>query len=79
MPDVNAVLPEDAPAWTEADLIAYAARAGLPPLEAEPLARLLTNANKVAAAGRMLPRMPRKEDEPAHRTFWPAASLPKGA
>ena len=54
------------PATSMAEIEAYALRYGLTNLTPEHLKRLAEIADKVAAAGRSLPRMPSKEDEPAH-------------
>lgn len=49
-----------------AEIEAYAQRYGLTNLAPDHMKRLAEIADKVAAAGRSLPRMPSKEDEPAH-------------
>ena len=54
------------PATSLTEIEAYALRYGLTNLTPEHLKRLAEIADKVAAAGRSLPRMPSKEDEPAH-------------
>ncbi|MEA2960313.1 MAG: hypothetical protein QOI46_411 [Alphaproteobacteria bacterium] len=54
------------PATSLAEIEAFARRHGLTNLAADHLKRLAELADKVAAAGRALPRMPSKEDEPAH-------------
>jgi aspartyl-tRNA(Asn)/glutamyl-tRNA(Gln) amidotransferase subunit A len=54
------------PATSLSEIEAYARRYGLTNLTPEHLARLAELADKVAALGRSLPRMPSKEDEPAH-------------
>lgn len=56
----------DIPPTSMAEIEAYALRYGLTNLTPEHLKRLAEIADKVAAAGRSLPRMPSKEDEPAH-------------
>jgi hypothetical protein len=61
----------DIPPWTDSEIAAYCARIGLTTLDAEGMARLRQNADKVAATGRALPRMARKEDEPANRALLP--------
>lgn len=53
------------PTWTEQEIAAFCARIGLTNLDPEAMERLRWNADKVAATGRALPRMPRKDDEPA--------------
>jgi hypothetical protein len=54
------------PATSLAETEAFARRHGLTNLAPDHLKRLAELADKVAAAGRALPRMPSKEDEPAH-------------
>jgi aspartyl-tRNA(Asn)/glutamyl-tRNA(Gln) amidotransferase subunit A len=54
------------PATSLAEIEAFARRHGLTNLAPDHLKRLAELADKVAAAGRALPRMPSKEDEPAH-------------
>lgn len=56
----------DIPATSLAEIEAYALRHGLTDLTSDHLKRLAELADKVAAAGRTLPRMPSKDDEPAH-------------
>ena len=56
----------DIPAISLAEIEAYARRHGLTNLTPDHLRRLAELADRVAAAGRTLPRMPSKEDEPAH-------------
>ncbi|MEJ1159264.1 hypothetical protein [Prosthecomicrobium sp. N25] len=53
------------PAWTQAEIDAFAARYGLVNATPEHLARMRELADRVAAAGRAIPRMPNKGDEPA--------------
>jgi aspartyl-tRNA(Asn)/glutamyl-tRNA(Gln) amidotransferase subunit A len=55
----------DAPPWTLAEIETYAARHGLTGLDAAMLERLRDLADRVAATGQAVPRMPRKDDEPA--------------
>lgn len=61
----------DAPLWSDDEISLYCARIGLSGLDAAGMARLRENAEKVSAAGRTLPRMTRKDDEPAVRTLIP--------
>jgi hypothetical protein len=56
----------DIPPTSLAEIEAYARRHGLTNLNADHLKRLAELADKVAATSRALPRMPSKEDEPAH-------------
>jgi len=56
----------DIPATSLAEIEAYAPRHRLTNLTPDHLRRLAELADRVAAAGRTLPRMPSKEDEPAH-------------
>jgi aspartyl-tRNA(Asn)/glutamyl-tRNA(Gln) amidotransferase subunit A len=53
------------PLWTDAEIAAYARRIGLEGLDEAGLARLRELADKVAATGRSIPRMDRKDAEPA--------------
>jgi hypothetical protein len=62
----------DIPLWTDPEIATFCARIGLTGLEPEGMARLRKNADKVAATGRALPRMARKEDEPANRALFPS-------
>lgn len=55
----------ETPAWTTAEIRAYAARHGLARLDAAGLDRLRELADRVDATARALPRAPRKDDEPA--------------
>lgn len=59
------------PEWTDAEIRAFCARIGLEGLDDASMDRLRWNANKVTAAGRALPRMARKEEEPANRVSLP--------
>jgi aspartyl-tRNA(Asn)/glutamyl-tRNA(Gln) amidotransferase subunit A len=54
------------PAATLAEIEAFARRYGLTNLTPDHLKRMTELADKVAATGRAVPRMPSKEDEPAH-------------
>jgi aspartyl-tRNA(Asn)/glutamyl-tRNA(Gln) amidotransferase subunit A len=54
------------PATTLAEIEAFARRYGLTNLTPDHLRRMTELADKVAATARALPRMPSKEDEPAH-------------
>jgi aspartyl-tRNA(Asn)/glutamyl-tRNA(Gln) amidotransferase subunit A len=54
------------PPTTLAEIEAFALRYGLTNLTPDHLKRMTELADKVAATGRALPRMPSKEDEPAH-------------
>jgi aspartyl-tRNA(Asn)/glutamyl-tRNA(Gln) amidotransferase subunit A len=54
------------PATSLAEIEAFARRYGLRNLSPDHLKRMAEIADKVAATGRGLPRMPSKEDEPAH-------------
>ncbi|MGJ5180304.1 hypothetical protein ACQR16_22275 [Bradyrhizobium oligotrophicum] len=56
----------DVPPTSIAEIEAFARRHGLTTLTPEHLARMAELADKVAATARALPRMPSKEDEPAH-------------
>jgi len=55
----------DFPAWTQDEINAFAARYGLANLTPDHLARMRELADRVSAAGRAIPRMPSKGDEPA--------------
>jgi hypothetical protein len=55
----------DYPAWTQDEIDAFAARYGLTNLTPEHRARMRELADRVAAAGRAIPRMPSKGHEPA--------------
>lgn len=55
----------DMPGWTMPEIEAYAARYGLTTLDTAGLERLRELADRVSAAARSLPRVPRKDDEPA--------------
>lgn len=61
----------DAPLWSDEEISLYCARIGLGGLDAAGMARLRENADKVSATGRALPRMTRKDDEPAVRLLVP--------
>jgi aspartyl-tRNA(Asn)/glutamyl-tRNA(Gln) amidotransferase subunit A len=52
--------------YSVAEIEAFARRFGLSGLSAEHLRELAERAGMVAALGRDLPRMPRKDAEPAH-------------
>lgn len=56
----------DIPATTLPEIEAFAMRHGLTNLAPDQMKRLAEIADVVAAAGRALPRMSSKEDEPAH-------------
>ena len=66
----------DIPPWTEAEIAALCARIGAAPFDPEGMARLRETADKVTATGRALPRMTRKEDEPAGRILFPLDGAP---
>ena len=51
--------------WTPEEIASFAARYGLSDLSPEMLDRMREIADKVAAASAAIPRMPRKDDEPA--------------
>ncbi|RAI02000.1 hypothetical protein DLJ53_11490 [Acuticoccus sediminis] len=51
--------------WTPEEIAAFAARYGLTDLTPEMLDRMREIADKVAEASAAIPRMPRKDDEPA--------------
>lgn len=55
----------DLPPWTLPEIETYAARHGLTGLDAAALERMRALADRVASTARALPRMPRKDDEPA--------------
>lgn len=57
--------------WTPDEMAAYFRRIGLPQPEPEAAERLRTQAEKVSAAGRAIPRMARKDAEPAPRLIYP--------
>lgn len=52
--------------WTEEEISAYAARYGLQNLGPAMLTRLREVADNVAKASANIPRVPRKDDEPAY-------------
>jgi hypothetical protein len=56
----------DIPATTIPEIEAFARRRGLTNLAPDQIERLAEIADTVAAAGRAVPRMASKEDEPAH-------------
>lgn len=55
----------DTHGWTLPEIEAYAARHGLSGLDTAKLERLRELADRVAATGQAIPRMPRKDNEPA--------------
>lgn len=59
--------------WTMAEIAAYAERYGLGGLDEQALARMREIADSVARASANIPRVPRKDDEPA-----PIFRLPLG-
>lgn len=56
----------DQSTWTLEEIESYARRHGLINLDKTHMERLRELADKAAQAGRELPRMPAKADEPAH-------------
>lgn len=56
----------DIPNYSPAEFAAFARRHGLTGLAPEHLRRMAELADKVAEIGRLLPRMARKDHEPAH-------------
>ena len=51
--------------WTPEEITAFAARCGLKDLTPDMLDRMRVIADSVAEASAAIPRMPRKDDEPA--------------